>query len=226
MQRNSSHNGFTLIELLVVITIIAILASIAFPVFTGVQEKAKVTQDLSNLRQIGLATQMYLNDNDNSIFSSNPSAGFWMAQLHPKYLPAWKIFQSPFDSRAPSELDASAPVSYGLNGNTKGTANPNSIAGLTSDKIQNASAFILFAPAQATGTTVKFSGTPAGNVTVYKNATPAASGGTHNRRTRINACFADIHVENLTWAHFINDNANDASDPDAKYRWDPYPNYP
>jgi prepilin-type N-terminal cleavage/methylation domain-containing protein len=221
MQSVYSRGGFTLIELLVVLAIIAVLASIALPVYTGIQEKARVTQDLSNLRQIGLATQMYLNDNDNVLFDSN---AIWMGQLHPKYLAAWKIFQSPFDLRTASEQDASAPISYGLNGNPKGTANPTSVAGLTADKIQNPSGFILFAPAQDTGSTVKFSGTPAANVTVYKNGT--ASGGTHNRRIRINACFADIHVENLTWTHFINDSATDTNDPDAKYRWDPYQPYP
>jgi prepilin-type N-terminal cleavage/methylation domain-containing protein len=222
MQRNSFRGGFTLIELLVVITIIAILASIAFPVFTGIQEKAKVTQDLSNMRQIGLATQMYLNDNDNTIFSTGGTASFWMAQLHPKYLSAWKIFQSPFDTRSASELDASAPISYGINGNNKG----NGIIGMASDKITNSSAFILFAPAQAAGPNVAFSGTPAGSVTVYKNSNPSASGGTHNRRGRINACFADIHVENLAWSRFINDSTSDTNDPDAKYRWDPYQPYP
>jgi prepilin-type N-terminal cleavage/methylation domain-containing protein len=220
MQRNYSRGGFTLIELLVVIAIIAVLASIALPVYTGIQEKARVTQDLSNLRQIGLATQMYLNDNDNVLFDPNLT---WMGQLHPKYLAAWRIFQSPFDLRTASEQDASAPISYGLNGNTKGAANSNSVAGLSADKIQSVSAFILFAPAQAIGNTVTFSGTSAANVTVYKNTT--ASGGTHNRRTRINACFADIHVENLTWAHFINDSTSDTNDPDAKYRWDPYQPY-
>jgi prepilin-type N-terminal cleavage/methylation domain-containing protein len=223
MQRNSSRGGFTLIELLVVIAIIALLASLAFPVFTGIQEKARVTQDLSNLRQVGLATQLYLNDNDNVLFDPTKT---WMEQLHPKYLSAWKIFQSPFDTRPPSELDTSAPISYGLNGNNKGTLNPTSIAGLTSDKIQNSSAFIFFAPAQAAGSVVSFSGTPAAAVTVYKNTSPAASGGTHSHRGRINACFADIHVENLTWSHFINDSAADTNDPDAKYRWDPYQPYP
>ena len=57
MKKNTS--AFTLIELLVVITIIAILASIALPVFSGVTERANQTKDLSNAKQIGLACKLY-----------------------------------------------------------------------------------------------------------------------------------------------------------------------
>ena len=59
-----SLRAFTLIELLVVIAIIAILAAILFPVFARAREAARKTTCLSNLKNIGLAQLMYVQDYD------------------------------------------------------------------------------------------------------------------------------------------------------------------
>ncbi len=59
--------AFTLIELLVVIAIIAILAAILFPVFAQAKVAAKKTQDISNIKQIGTAMQIYVTDYDDRL---------------------------------------------------------------------------------------------------------------------------------------------------------------
>jgi prepilin-type N-terminal cleavage/methylation domain-containing protein len=58
------RRGFTLIELLVVIAIIGILAAMVFPVFARARESARKAVCLSNVKNIALAVQMYLADNN------------------------------------------------------------------------------------------------------------------------------------------------------------------
>jgi prepilin-type N-terminal cleavage/methylation domain-containing protein/prepilin-type processing-associated H-X9-DG protein len=71
------RRGFTLIELLVVIAIIAILAAMLFPVFARARESARKIQCLSNVKNIAMALQMYMNDYGGSatIFPREVSAG-------------------------------------------------------------------------------------------------------------------------------------------------------
>ncbi len=59
-----SRRAFTLIELLVVIAIIAILAAILFPVFAQAKMAAKKTADITQMKQISTAVQIYLGDYD------------------------------------------------------------------------------------------------------------------------------------------------------------------
>jgi type II secretory pathway pseudopilin PulG len=57
----------TLIELLAVLAIIALLAALAFPFLSRARAKADMAAGLSNLHQVGMALQSYLNDNNQSL---------------------------------------------------------------------------------------------------------------------------------------------------------------
>ena len=71
---SAPRQAFTLIELLVVIALIAILASLLLPVLGRAKAKASLVKCRSNLRQVGLACQMYGNANRDKL---PPIGGYW-----------------------------------------------------------------------------------------------------------------------------------------------------
>lgn len=86
--------GFTLIELLVVIAVIAILASILFPVFARAREKARQANCSSNVRQLAMAMLMYADDNDEVLPYFRTTENYWFEVIRP-YIKNAQVFACP-----------------------------------------------------------------------------------------------------------------------------------
>ena len=193
--KNKYSRAFTLMEILVVGAIIIILAALAVPAFTRAVENARATKDLNNLRQIGIALQTLLNDNDQLL----PVTATWPGiststtpVLYPKYIGTRRVFQSPFDKRTPAESDT-APVSYSINTNmyVKLGTNPNIL------KVVSPSSTFLMAP-NYTGAAATWTGRT-DNAPDLPVGAPAETTGTHSNGRKINVLFCDWHTETLTF---------------------------
>ncbi|HBG26492.1 MAG: hypothetical protein A2Y10_04105 [Planctomycetes bacterium GWF2_41_51] len=92
--------GFTLVELLVVISIIAILLAVLIPALNKARQQAKKVVCSSNMRQMGVALQCYLQDSethlpDSSCHTDDPNE-YWLKILT-KYLKQNLLFKCPAD---------------------------------------------------------------------------------------------------------------------------------
>ena len=123
--RRAGHavRAFTLIELLVVIAIIAILAAMLLPALARAKESGKRISCLNNLRQLSLATQIYVGDSQ-GIYPPRAETNRWPGLLYDTYGRSLKLLLCPSEmtnsplssSSGDTNVADIAPRSYFING--------------------------------------------------------------------------------------------------------------
>ncbi len=142
--RSPRARGFTLIELLVVIAIIAILAAILFPVFARAREAARAANCKSNLKQLGIGMNMYVQDFDEvyphwafqfmgtTLPTGSPTGNgatqnaLWFHMLHP-YIKNVGVFNCPSSTPSPvgrytGQYTGTLSYGYNYNGGSRATS--------------------------------------------------------------------------------------------------------
>lgn len=224
------RKGFTLIELLVVIAIIAILAAILFPVFAKAREKARQAACQSNLKQIGLAFQMYMSDYDERV----PRIITWcwqgsytrqdkigpLPRLNP-YVKNWQLWDCPSSQKDRCCHNGSNPhhainadvndgylpstvrLTYGFNEDMLVNARKMAAYGFPAETVAlaDASGYLNWRRAACTET----------NVCCLSGGCSALDAGTSNMNDDLtrhsggsNANFLDGHVKFYRWQNFRN----------------------
>jgi len=222
-------SAFTLVELLVSTSVVAVLAGIAVPVIGGISQQGKLTNDLSNLRQIAAALQAYQGDNNGEMPRDQGGHFIVSAKASDQNLLAYtgssfEVWHSSFDPRAAAPGD-SFPVSYSLNGLVLAPASgPSDSAGWTGRltvSVVPLSALVVASPSFTFQDGVVSWNNVASNVTDLQiqgqGMFPAGANVQPSPYSLIPTLFADSHVELVSPANYQNLGTNTG----AWALWDP-----
>ena len=243
-QIEDGATAFTLVELLVVIGIISLLIALLLPSLTIAREQAKSVQCLSNLRQLGLAANIYVGANRGSFPPArNTTAWEWDFEVYVdagalKIRPGilWtgatnvQVQQCPaYEGKSPTASDPYTGYNYNTSfiGHGFNEANP---APAKASRVRRPSETALFGDGQYYGGTNKYmraplKESPLADGDSWGPATRAAGTQGFRHRGRTNVCFADGHaasqVDRFTntgaTATFIGDRTGFLSDDNRRY---------
>ena len=108
--------GFTLVELLVVIAILGTLMALLIPAVSAARASAQRAQCLSNLKEVGLAAQIYADAGDAYPPAWTNSTCRWMDLLKQYVTKSSNVYRCPSDPlKIPCTYDSSITLSYGIN---------------------------------------------------------------------------------------------------------------
>ena len=155
-KRRSLRSGFTLIELLIVISIIALLIGLLLPALSQARMSARAGGCLSNLRQYGIAFNLYILDYGKLPHEDDgdPAVICWFNALMP-YMNISRYYVSPIqvcpevDQEAPSFIKA-----YRMNNKLESNAAPF----LDPDQILATEATVILFDAEYTGVNISYKG--------------------------------------------------------------------
>ncbi|MFN7138844.1 MAG: type II secretion system protein [Limisphaerales bacterium] len=193
MSRKRALQGFTLIELLVVIAIIAILAGMLLPSLSRAKERATTIACANSVRQLGLAMQMYADENNERLPMAhgvvrwddvNPMP--WVRPLQPYYQNT-NILKCASMSR---HYDQS-PFSYFMGGRGAYVAAGLERASVNFRQVRYPSAYILSGDVNYWFSPIDADPDNYSQDTLFSFPSPA-----HNKR--VNVLFADLHVKSYS----------------------------
>lgn len=186
--------GFTLVELLVVIAIIALLAALLLPALGKAKSQGWAVSCMNNLKQVGVASELYEDDNEDALPRSSHEHESWVGTLQP-YAGGTILWRCPRDTQL-TRLYSYAINDFLLPADTNSPARPD-YSRVTSVPVPSDTFFMAECDDKYTGSDHFHFADPEDDYSPggFKSEVAAL-----RHQNSANYLFVDSHVERLSWA--------------------------